>query len=201
MSLQPNAYSGNAPIPTLCTSMSMLTTLNINFNRVSSLEPLSHCPMLEKLFASSNKISSVAPLAACTRLGELSLFRNLVASLDATLAVLEKLSALWVLDLAANPCALGAPYRHRIVSTLHLSTLDGDSLTELDTQLAAEYIASSKGEQQVVVNAASGAADAPPSPSRRPTTAPAPRSKSLFRGLHVRRETVRARGKEGRAVV
>ena len=131
-----------------CASMGRLTTLNINFNRVASLEPLSSCPLLEKLFASSNKISTVAPLAACTRLKELSLFRNLVASLDGTLAVLEQLTALRVLDLGANPCALGSPYRHRIVSTLRLECLDGDPLTELDGELAADFGAPSGASEQ-----------------------------------------------------
>lgn len=168
-----------------CASMGRLTTLNINFNRIASLEPLSNCPLLEKLFASSNKISTVAPLAACTRLKELSLFRNLVASLDGTLAVLEQLTALRVLDLGANPCALGPPYRHRIVSTLRLECLDGDPLTELDSELAADFGASSGASGQRVAAASADtrgvAASGAGSPSRRPTTAPAPHSKSLFR--------------------
>ena len=162
-----------------CAGMSRLTTLNINFNRVSSLEPVSHCALLERLFASSNKISGVAPLAACTRLSALSLYRNQVASLDATLAVLERLPALRSLDLGANPCALGPPYRHRIVSALPaLETLDGDTLTELDAQLATDFGRSAGGgtaAQQPSVVVEPGA-----SPSRRPTTAP-PRSKNLFR--------------------
>ena len=175
-----------------CASMGRLTTLNINFNRVASLEPLSSCPLLEKLFASSNKISTVAPLAACTRLKELSLFRNLVASLDGTLAVLEQLTALRVLDLGANPCALGSPYRHRIVSTLRLECLDGDPLTELDGELAADFGApsgaSGQGETAASADtrgaAASGGAG---SPARRPTTAPARHSKSLFRAADSRK--------------
>lgn len=174
-----------------CASMGRLTTLNINFNRVASLEPLSSCPLLEKLFASSNKISTVAPLAACTRLKELSLFRNLVASLDGTLAVLEQLTALRVLDLGANPCALGSPYRHRIVSTLRLECLDGDPLTELDGELAADFGASSgvsgRGEAAASAVTRGAAASGAGSPARRPTTAPARHSKSLFRAADCRK--------------
>ena len=175
-----------------CASMGRLTTLNINFNRVASLEPLSSCPLLEKLFASSNKISTVAPLAACTRLKELSLFRNLVASLDGTLAVLGQLTALRVLDLGANPCALGSPYRHRIVSTLRLECLDGDPLTELDGELAADFGASSgargQGEAAASADTRGAAASGAGSPARRPTTAPARHSKSLFRAADSQKE-------------
>ena len=180
-----------------CASMGRLTTLNINFNRIASLEPLSNCPLLEKLFASSNKISTVAPLAACMRLKELSLFRNLVVSLDATLAVLKQLPALRVLDLGANPCALGPPYRHRIVSTLSLECLDGDPLTELDSELAADFAASSGASGQRAAAASADtrgvAASGAGSPSRRPTTAPAPHSKSLFRALDSQKRAARRR--------
>ena len=178
-----------------CASMGRLTTLNINFNRIASLEPLSNCPLLEKLFASSNKISTVAPLAACMRLKELSLFRNLVVSLDATLAVLKQLPALRVLDLGANPCALGPPYRHRIVSTLSLECLDGDPLTELDSELAADFGASSdaSGQRVVAASADTRGASGAGSPSRRPTTAPAPHSKSLFRAPGSQNRAARRR--------
>eukprot|EP00965_Chrysotila_dentata_P225667 6194912-Pleurochrysis_carterae.AAC.2 len=39
-----------------CAALVHLSVLNINFNRVTSLDPLSHCVALRQLFASHNKI-------------------------------------------------------------------------------------------------------------------------------------------------
>jgi len=122
-----------------CRVMGQLSVLNINFNRVSNLDPLVHCPELRQLYASNNKISTVSPLVACKRLVALSLYHNQIASLDGVLGVLGLLPELIELDLASNPCALGPPYRHRVVRDLRLTTLDGESLTELDQQLAADF--------------------------------------------------------------
>lgn len=112
-----------------CGSMPQLSSLNVNLNRITSLAPLARCPQLTHLFASNNKVSSIAPLATCQKLATLSLFKNQIPSLDSALATLSRLPALAELDLASNPCSLGPPYRHRLVSTLSsLRMLDGAAL-------------------------------------------------------------------------
>ena len=118
-----------------------LTVLNINFNRVSSLEPLAACTRLSKLYAASNNVGTIAPLTGCTELRSLSLFRNRIGSLDSTLDCLAALPHLEEVDLAANPCSIGPAYRHRLVAYLPaLSHLDGDTLTDLDHELATNYL-------------------------------------------------------------
>ena len=139
LSLSNNAICSLAP----CSSMLQLQVLNINFNRISDLRPLAQCVELRQLFASNNKISSITALGRCMRLSSLSLFRNQLSSLDAAINVLRTLSSLTELDLGSNPCALGPPYRHRLVRELNLKTLDGDSLTELDADLAADFFSES----------------------------------------------------------
>jgi hypothetical protein len=114
-----------------CGNMPQLSSLNVNSNRITSLAPLARCPQLTHLFAANNKLSSIAPLATCQRLTTLSLYKNQIPSLDSALATLSRLPALTELDLASNPCALGPPYRHRLVSTLSsLRTLDGEEHRE-----------------------------------------------------------------------
>jgi hypothetical protein len=109
-----------------CGSMPQLSSLNINMNRITSLAPLAQCRQLTHLFASNNKVSSISPLAACQKLCTLSLFQNQIPSLDSALDTLSRLPVLAELDLASNPCSLGPPYRHRIVSTLSsLRAFDG----------------------------------------------------------------------------
>ena len=118
-----------------------LTVLNLNFNRLSSLEPLTVCMRLTKLYAASNRVGAIGSLAACTELRCLSLFRNRISSLDAAINTLAALPHLTELDLGANPCALGPAYRHRLVAALPtLSSLDGDTLTELDYEIAVGFL-------------------------------------------------------------
>jgi hypothetical protein len=121
--------------------LSNLTTLNVNFNRLASLDPLTGCACLERLYAASNRVASVAALARLERLQTVSLFRNRLGSLDACIDVLAALPALDELDLGANPCATGPSYRHALVSSLpSVRTLDGEALSELDRELAAQYL-------------------------------------------------------------
>ena len=97
-------------------ALANLTTLNINFNGLTSLEPLVGCKRLECLYAASNRIGSIASLARLAALRVISLFRNRLGSLDGCLDVLGGLPALEELDLGANPCATGPAYRHTLVS-------------------------------------------------------------------------------------
>ena len=75
-------------------TLANLTTLNVNFNRLSSLEPLATCARLERLYAATNRIASLAPLACLERLTALSLYRNRLGSLDGCLDVITALPLL-----------------------------------------------------------------------------------------------------------
>ena len=138
LSLSNNSLTSLSSLPRL----GALHTLNVNFNRLSSLEPLAACTGLTKLFAASNRIASLAPLSALTGLRALSLYRNRVGSLDAAVEVLGGLGLLEELDLGANPCALDAAYKHWLVTAVpSLTTLDGDTLTDVERDMASAWAA------------------------------------------------------------
>ena len=84
-------------------SLANLTTLNVNFNRIDSLEPLSACARLERLYAATNRVASLAPLACLDRLTALSLYRNRLGSLDGCLDVLTALPLLDEVRLSVAP--------------------------------------------------------------------------------------------------
>ena len=105
------------------------------------------------------------------RLRTLSLYRNRLASLDGCLDVLaNSFGLLEELDLGANPCATGPTYRHQLVQSLPtLVSLDGDSLTDLDRELAQNYYEqaeSEAAENEVLFAEVGGRAPPPPSPPR-----------------------------------
>ena len=91
--------------------MLSLSDLNLNHNRLASLAPLAHCRQLRRLFVSANRISSLAPLRHCALLETLCAAANVIASLGEAIGCLRPLPNLTELELAANPCTLGEPYR------------------------------------------------------------------------------------------
>lgn len=127
-------------------SMLSLTDLNLNSNHLTSLAPVAHCRALRRLFVSGNKIASLLPLRHCTDLETLAAASNMVASLGDAIATLSSLPRLRSLELAGNPCALGEPYRHELLSALpDLSDLDGDGVVALDRELAADWVGRQQG--------------------------------------------------------
>lgn len=120
--------------------LSRLVSLNVSFNRIASLGPLSSCQRLTHLFASNNRIACLAPLVRCPLLVAVSLYRNELASLDNALSSLSRLANLAELDLGSNPCSAGQEeyVRHRTLHKLRrLSVLDGDTVTPFDHELVA----------------------------------------------------------------
>lgn len=96
----------------------LLTTLNVNFNQLASLEGVQHCTCLNHLFAANNMVRDLTPLATLTDLRTLSMYRNAIASLDAALNVLSALPLLHDVELGGNPCALVPEYKARMVLDL-----------------------------------------------------------------------------------
>jgi hypothetical protein len=118
-----------------------LQSLNLNFNCLTTLEGIQPCVSLQHLYAANNKISDLTPLACLTSLRTVSMYRNSITSLESTLAVLTDFPSLSDLDLGGNPCSQVPDYKTRIVLELPtLTLLDGDVLTELDREMAAESL-------------------------------------------------------------
>ncbi|KAG8462117.1 hypothetical protein KFE25_011567 [Diacronema lutheri] len=166
-----------------CATMLSLTDLNVSANRLTSLAPLAHCRALRRLFVSGNKVASLAPLRRCAELHTLAAASNTLASLGDAIATLQALPRLRELELSANPCALGEPYRHELLSALpQLELLDGDAVNTLDFELAADWVGTQRGGRPLwerhpsvlaALASASGSADGARGGRARPSTAPA----------------------------
>ncbi|GLC36097.1 hypothetical protein PLESTB_001381000 [Pleodorina starrii] len=163
-----------------------LISLNLNFNALTSLEGISNCTGLQHLFLANNRVRDISPLVPCTNLHTLHLFRNNISNLDMTMLVLAGLPKLRELELAGNPCALAPEYKHRVVLQLDLQSLDGDTIAQLDYDMANEYFAANGGIPPklgprvdiLTLEEFDGAAGAPSAAADSHAAAAAPRSAS-----------------------
>ncbi|CAE7503788.1 Lrriq1 [Symbiodinium sp. KB8] len=138
VSLSHNALEELGPISLL----QSLEELNVNHNRLSDLSPVASCSMLQVLLAANNRVCTVKGLEALPRLRRVSLYSNLLEDLDALIANFTAFSQLASLDLGGNPCFQDIAHKHGVVRALPgLKELDGDVLTNVDRQLAAEFFA------------------------------------------------------------
>ncbi len=166
-----------------------LVSLNLNNNALTSLEGIEHCSALQHFFVANNRVRDPSPLVTCTQLQTLHLFRNNIANLELAITVLSHLPRLRELELAGNPCALAPEYKHRMVLHLELETLDGDTINQLDYDLANEYFALHGGAPELAprvdiltledaepsgarAGSGSGAAAAAAAPEAAPATGP-----------------------------
>eukprot|EP00929_Paragymnodinium_shiwhaense_P075060 TRINITY_DN38383_c0_g1_i1.p1 TRINITY_DN38383_c0_g1~~TRINITY_DN38383_c0_g1_i1.p1 ORF type:complete len:712 (-),score=164.15 TRINITY_DN38383_c0_g1_i1:90-2225(-) len=118
-----------------------LIEVNVNFNQLEDISPLFECDHLEKLFAAHNQVGEVAGLdVGCPCLKELSLFANVLDNGSALIRTLQKLPDLRSLDVGHNPCCSSPAQRYGFLRALpQLNYFDGQLLTQLDRQLAADF--------------------------------------------------------------
>ena len=87
--------------------MPNLKVVSLTLNKVDTLEPFSHCQLIQEIYLRKNMISSIS---------ELKYLQNL-----------PNLKVLWLLD---NPCTQVENYRHKVLSFLpNLYKLDEDNVT------------------------------------------------------------------------
>jgi hypothetical protein len=122
-----------------------LISLNLNFNSLPSLSGLETLENIQHLYVANNSVRSIDPLRGCTSLRTLSMFKNTISNLDTAVDVLAALPHLKDLEMGMNPCAQVPEYKPRLVFDLVLEVLDGDPLTELDRQLAMDYMSATGG--------------------------------------------------------
>ena len=115
--------------------------LNLNYNKVESLEGIGNCLKLEKIYLAGNSIHNIQPLRNLTKLTTLGLFRNCIRDLNDVLPILSTLNKLVELDLDGNPCAIiDTAYKHTIIRRFpRLRSLDNQTIQSLDRDLAIEY--------------------------------------------------------------
>lgn len=161
LSLSHNLLTDIGPVADLPS----LLELNVNSNRISDLGPAFLCEALESLLAANNCVVSIEGIAL-HKLQRLSLFSNEIADRDLLLDSLSNLSMLRRLDIGGNPCYDDVSQRYCVLRALPtLKELDGESLKDVDWQLADDFFACA---QEV------GFQERPQTALRaRPTTAPA----------------------------
>ncbi|OQS06280.1 hypothetical protein THRCLA_01672 [Thraustotheca clavata] len=112
-----------------------LIELNVNFNRIESLELL-QCFGLQKLYAANNCIKSITPLRSFPKLIHISVFGNELTDLEEVFHTCRHLLKLKSIDLDGNPCARIPRYKYHVIRSLpRLRTLDGDNIQALDREL------------------------------------------------------------------
>ena len=117
-----------------------LEELNVNHNQLTDLSPVIQCNALQVLLAANNQVSEIEGFESLPSLQRLSLFQNILPDLEILLATLQACPNLDSLDLGGNPCFHDASQRHGILRALpRLRDLDGEVLTNVDRQLAAEF--------------------------------------------------------------
>ena len=107
----------HSPPHALSRPLARLQVLNINFNSLTTIEPLArHCRMLTQLYLSSNMLEdeaidvafddggAIASAPPFPHLATLCLYGNRLRSLPRVLKRLRQLPKLTELDLAGNPC-------------------------------------------------------------------------------------------------
>ena len=116
-----------------------LIDLNLSFNNIEDIYPLKNCTRLEKLWLSNNRISDIKVLSELKNLKLVSLYKNKLKSLDEIVVVFRQLPKLEELDLDRNPATKKYLYKYDILYSLHLSTLDGEHVSEIDYELAKSF--------------------------------------------------------------
>ena len=113
LSLSNNNFS--RLVPSHWSALCNLKHLNLNFNHVSSIEPLRACICLESIHLSNNLVSDPTPLGCLVKLKTLCLYKNRLADLACCFATFDNLKDLSELMLDGNPCARVDDYREKIL--------------------------------------------------------------------------------------
>ncbi|KAF1327150.1 hypothetical protein FI667_g7891, partial [Globisporangium splendens] len=137
-----------------------LEILSLSHNKLRSLQHFEH-------FVNLIEITDITPLRQFHKLTTLSLYGNHISDLDGALHICRSAAKLRSLDLGGNPCSRESEgYKFQVVRVLpRLKTLDGDQITQLDKELAEEFVV--HGGKRKSKNASSTTRDF------RPFTAPA----------------------------
>ena len=107
----------------------LMQELNLEGNRITSLDGLSQLPRLSSLNVNKNDIMSLNPLKDCTQLRVLSACDNRLVHIRQT-EFLSELPWLGVLELNGNPCSNKQLYRRRVLFRLpKLERLDKSNVT------------------------------------------------------------------------
>lgn len=96
--------------------LTSITTLNVSFNSLDTLDAICNFPSLMKLHVAHNNIASLAPLVQCASLTVVDAAHNVIEVGDELLSVVGKLSKLASLMLQGNPVVRAIPaYRKTVI--------------------------------------------------------------------------------------
>jgi hypothetical protein len=131
-------------------NLPLLTNVNLSNNCLSNLDGLQKCQLLQCLYVSNNLIRDISPLAKLKGLRVLHLVKNSLSALTSVVTVISQLDNLIDLDLSGNPVSSIPEYKRTLLAgvaeractegyRISLTSLDGDSLSPMDLEIAVNH--------------------------------------------------------------
>lgn len=122
--------------------ISSIKILNISNNNIEDISPIENLTKLEIFNGSKNKIATISSLIKLSNLREVLLNMNNLQYSTSTFRVLKQIKSLRVLSIGDNPFLDEVPlYKHIFINKIkNLEVLDGVSITDVETDIAKEYV-------------------------------------------------------------
>ncbi|KAK2147450.1 hypothetical protein LSH36_552g01082 [Paralvinella palmiformis] len=109
-------------------SLVQLRELHLSNNKLKSLDGIQALPSLEELYVQRNLLTDLIPLASSFHLRILNAVDNNIASLKATMEVLQDLKKLQSVMLQGNPMEQEPNYKSRLMAATEITFLDNISI-------------------------------------------------------------------------
>jgi Leucine-rich repeat (LRR) protein len=110
--------------------LTSLRELNLSFNQIADITPVSSLCLLQKLFLNRNKIVVIDSIKSLINLEVLGLFHNEIIDFDSTLRIIQDLAQegkLKELSIDGNPVSSSVNFKYTLILTAtKLLTIDED---------------------------------------------------------------------------
>ncbi|CAK73859.1 unnamed protein product (macronuclear) [Paramecium tetraurelia] len=115
-----------------------IVDLNLNNNKISTLQPLGECKRLQKLYANNNLINSIE-MGLMIHLKIFQIGNNQITEFEHLVNSIKLMPSLKDLVIECNPCTHKYAYKYDILWTVFLDKLDNQIITQQDYNLAQAF--------------------------------------------------------------
>ncbi|CAD8068292.1 unnamed protein product [Paramecium sonneborni] len=115
-----------------------IVDLNINNNKITTLQPLGECKRLQKLYANSNLINTI-DMGLMIHLKIFQVGNNQITDFEHLINSIKLMPSLKDLVVESNPCTSKYAYKYDILWTVFLDKLDNLIITQQDYNLAQAF--------------------------------------------------------------
>ncbi|CAD8163766.1 unnamed protein product [Paramecium pentaurelia] len=115
-----------------------IVDLNLNNNKISTLQPLGECKRLQKLYANNNLINSI-DMGLMIHLKIFQVGYNQITEFEHLVNSIKLMPSLKDLVIENNPCTHKYAYKYDILWTVFLDKLDNQIITQQDYNLAQAF--------------------------------------------------------------